>query len=284
SDGALAATVIYVRLNGGLTIGNYNGDITISGGSANATVSVEGIVTEFSSICGEETFDNAALTGSYADGSLIGNNGVVWSYVNARNEGDYPIDGKGILFQGNPSANVSATVSNGVGTLTFQARKAFTGGNNNRQLQVYINNNLVFTTPTFGTASTDTTIHTFTVENINVTGDVAIRIQNATGNQVTIDNITWTCYSGTQPTTPTLTTSVSELTDFVYGLGNGPSASQSFVLSGENLDGSEDVTLLAGTGFEISFNDADFEDELTLTAYEGENTTIYVRLASGLAS
>src|SRR5690606_13801209 len=113
-----------------------------------------------------------------------------------------------ILFQGNTSANVSATVSNGVGTLTFQARKAFTDGSNNRQLQVYINNNLDFTTPTFGTASTDTTIHTFTVENINVTGDVAIRIQNATGNQVTIDNIAWTCYS--EEPTPALSVSFSQ--------------------------------------------------------------------------
>src|SRR5690606_36167561 len=89
------------------------------------------------------------------------------------------------------------------------------------------------------------------------------------------------CYSSTSPT---LTVDPTAITDLNYGEGNGPSASQSFVLSGENLDGSEDVTLLADTGFEISFNDADFEGELTLTAYAGENTTIYVRLASGLAS
>src|SRR5690606_10187020 len=83
---------------------------------------------------------------------------------------------------------------------------------------------------------------------------------------------------------PILNVTSASITGLNYGLGSGPSVAQSFVLSGENLDGSEDVTLLAGTGFEISFNDADFEDELTLTAYEGENTTIYVRLASGLAS
>src|SRR5690606_3108026 len=209
SDGALASTDVYVRLNESLVINTYNGNITISGGGASdAIVSVEGIVTAFSEECGFENFNNAELTASYANGSFVGNNGVVWSYVNARNEGDYPINGNGILFQGNTSANVSATVSNGVGTLTFQARKAFTGGSNNRQLQVYINNNLVFTTPTFGTASTDTTIHTFTVENINVTGDVAIRIQNATGNQVTIDNITWTCYS--EEPTPALSVNFTQ--------------------------------------------------------------------------
>src|SRR5690606_8375134 len=181
---------------------------------------------------------------------------------------------------------LEATISGGIGTFSFDYRKAYTGSSS-RQLELLINDSQVATSPEFGSGSgEDTTVYTFT-HNVNVEGEVTVRIKltgSATTNRhVTIDNITWTCYSGTQPTTPTLTTSVSELTDFVYGLGNGPSASQSFVLSGENLDGSEDVTLLAGTGFEISFNDADFEDELTLTAYEGENTTIYVRLASGLA-
>src|SRR5690606_23314870 len=74
----------------------------------------------------------------------------------------------------------------------------------------------------------------------------------------------------------------AELAGFTYGVGNGPSASQNFVLSGENLDGSADVTLLADTGFEISLNDADFEDDLTLTNYNGDETNIYVRLKTGL--
>src|SRR5690606_34775011 len=124
----------------------------------------------------------------------------------------------------------------------------------------------------------------FVVENINIAGDIelTLRMYGANGNQqITLDNITWTCYSGTQPTTPTLTTSVSELTDFVYGLGNGPSASQSFVLSGENLDGS-DVTVTAPANFEVSTTEASgYASALTLTAYDGTETTIWVRLAAG---
>ncbi|MDY0089214.1 MAG: lamin tail domain-containing protein, partial [Flavobacteriaceae bacterium] len=282
SGGALASTDVYVRLNESLAINTYNGNITISGGEASdATVSVEGMVTAFSEDCGEEDFSLASLTASYASNSFTGNDGVVWSYVNARNEGDYPISGNGIMFQGNTSANVSATVSNGVGTLTFQARKAFTGGSNNRQLQVYINNNLVFTTPTFGTSGTDTAIHTFTVENINATGDVAIRIQNATGNQVTLDNITWTCYSSTAPALIANPVSISDLN---YIFGNGPSNVESFVLSGENLDGSEDVTLLLGDGIEVSLDNTTWTaDELIISNYDGSNTTIYVHLEAGLA-
>lgn len=273
SGGTLASTDVYVRLNESLAINTYNGNITISGGGASdAIVSVEGIVTAFSEECGFENFNNAELTASYANGSFVGNNGVVWSYVNARNEGDYPINGNGILFQGNTSANVSATVSNGVGTLTFQARKAFTGGSNNRQLQVYINNNLVFTTPTFGTASTDTTIHTFTVENINVTGDVAIRIQNATGNQVTIDNITWTCYS--EEPTPALTVNFTpEDLHIEHNINATTPTVEEAIINIENL--TEEFNLSV-----VSTN-ADFVVNTTGELVNGANT-IQIQLANGL--
>src|SRR5690606_20065824 len=75
-----------------------------------------------------------------------------------------------------------------------------------------------------------------------------------------------------------------ELSDFIYGLGNGPSDAQSFVLSGENLDGSEDVTLLVGDGIEISLDNTTWTaDELIISNYDGSNTTIYVHLEAGLA-
>ncbi|MDD3458745.1 MAG: hypothetical protein PHO74_04660, partial [Weeksellaceae bacterium] len=48
SGGILSATDVYVRLNSGLSIATYTGDITIAGGGADEkTVSVEGIVTEY---------------------------------------------------------------------------------------------------------------------------------------------------------------------------------------------------------------------------------------------
>ncbi|MFA7687386.1 MAG: putative Ig domain-containing protein [Moheibacter sp.] len=78
-------------------------------------------------------------------------------------------------------------------------------------------------------------------------------------------------------------TSETTLSDFAYAIGDGPSASQSFTLSGLNLDGTEDVVLLADTGFELSLDDTVFEDDLTLTNYNGAETPIYVRLKAGLA-
>ncbi|MGM0634694.1 MAG: T9SS type A sorting domain-containing protein [Bacteroidota bacterium] len=82
---------------------------------------------------------------------------------------------------------------------------------------------------------------------------------------------------------PLLSVATTTLTGFEYIEGSGPSASQSFDVSGTNLDGS-DVILLAGTGFEISESESSgYSDEITLANYDGDPATIYVRLAAGEA-
>jgi len=103
------------------------------------------------------------------------------------------------------------------------------------------------------------------------------------------------CYTGSQnnltvyklaeaPSEPTLSVNPDELSEFTYITGEGPSASQSFEVSGVNLDGSEDVSVtVSGTGFEISLDDAAYGNSVTLENYNGTLTDIYVRLASGLA-
>ncbi|MBN2664748.1 MAG: T9SS type A sorting domain-containing protein [Bacteroidales bacterium] len=85
--------------------------------------------------------------------------------------------------------------------------------------------------------------------------------------------------------TPTLAVSPASLSGLDYVSGSGPSAEQTFVLSGSDLDGSN-VTLTPPANFEISkISGAGFvsnPSSLTYTAYDGSNQTIYVRLASGL--
>ena len=90
-----------------------------------------------------------------------------------------------------------------------------------------------------------------------------------------IDDVSITA-SGTG-STPTISVTPNTLSGFTYVAGSGPSASQSYVLSGTSLDGS-DVTINAPTNYEISLNDADWFASRTLTAYDGTNTNIYVRL------
>ena len=81
-----------------------------------------------------------------------------------------------------------------------------------------------------------------------------------------------------------ITTSASALTNFIYSLGAGPSAEQSFVVSGNNL--SADITVTPSANFEISttsngtFTSAPFA--LAHTAGVVANTTLYIRLKEGL--
>jgi len=90
---------------------------------------------------------------------------------------------------------------------------------------------------------------------------------------------------GEAPSEPVLIVNPTELSDFTYTIGDGPSESQTFEISGANLDGSEDVPVtISGTDFEISSDDTNYSNSVILTDYDGTPTDIYVRLTSGLAS
>jgi endonuclease/exonuclease/phosphatase family metal-dependent hydrolase len=89
--------------------------------------------------------------------------------------------------------------------------------------------------------------------------------------------------SRTIAATASLSSSTATLTGFNYTEGSGPSASQTFNVSGTDLDGSN-VVLTAPTNYEISSDDVSFSGSLTLTAFDGTSTTIYVRLKSGLTN
>lgn len=92
-------------------------------------------------------------------------------------------------------------------------------------------------------------------------------------------------YSNSTPSSdPTLSATPSTLSGFTYIESEGPSASQSFEVSGLNMDGSEDVTLsVSGTDFEISLNGTDFSNLVTLVDFDGSVTEVFARLKSGLA-
>ncbi len=82
---------------------------------------------------------------------------------------------------------------------------------------------------------------------------------------------------------PTLNSSKNSITGFTYVSGSGPSVSQNFTLSGNNLDGSS-VSITAPTNFEISTDNTNFSASLTInyTAPTLSSTIIYVRLVTGL--
>jgi hypothetical protein len=197
------------------------------------------------------------LTGSYTTGTFTNQtNNITWSYGESREEGEFPIAGKGLMLRRASDSYLEATFPNGVGTFTFQYRKAHTGASP-RQLELLVNGSQVATTTEYGGFSgEDPTIHNFS-HDVNTGGQVTIKIKNTgttTGNRQTVlDNITWTEYAGTEPTWSVTPGFISGLD---YVLGNGPSAYQSFVINGSNLtDGYFMVSVPELSNFEIARED-----------------------------
>ncbi|WP_417197491.1 GEVED domain-containing protein [Bizionia sp.] len=149
---------------------------------------------------GLEDFTNSNANGSYANDSFLGNNGITWTYTQSRDEnGDANssgIIGKALMLRrvADNSKITSSSISGGVGDFSVKLYKGFTGGGD-RQVELYVNGISQGTSTVF-----DNFIEqTFTVNNIDISGSVIIQIRNITGNQIIIDDITWTAYSACTP-------------------------------------------------------------------------------------
>ncbi|MFP9113410.1 T9SS sorting signal type C domain-containing protein [Flavobacterium sp. RHBU_3] len=85
---------------------------------------------------------------------------------------------------------------------------------------------------------------------------------------------------------PSLTPTPSSLTGFTYVNNNGPSASQSFALSGANLTGAPGtITVTAPADYVVSTDNTNFGTTATIsyTAATLSSTNVYVKLKAGLA-
>jgi len=151
---------------------------------------------------GSESFTNSTATATYLDGNFIGDSGFTWTFGHSRNEGDYPITGNGLMLRRASDSYLTAVIPGGVGSFSFQYRKAFTG-TSVRQLELIVNGTQVATSPEFGTTEPDLTVYTMTVDNINLGGSVEVKIKNVgtttTNRQTVIDDLSWTGYTGGTP-------------------------------------------------------------------------------------
>jgi subtilisin-like proprotein convertase family protein len=142
--------------------------------------------------CGTESFTNLNASGStYGSGSYTGDNGVTWTYNEARTpSGTYNITGGTIGFSDAGTGYVRANSgAGGVGTVTFSMRSYFTGGvASDRTIAVYVDGSLKGTY----TLAAMTTIYTHTVT-ANETGNVLIEFRSTGIRQVVIDDVSWTC-------------------------------------------------------------------------------------------
>src|SRR5690554_5801656 len=222
---------------------------------------------------------------SYGDGTFT-NNGVEYTYNHSRDQENFPINGQGLMLRNASESYFEMEIPDGVGELSFQYRKAFTGGNE-RELEVIVNGDaLPTTTGIFGNASGELAdIFTYTA-NINLAGAVTIRIKNVgsttTNRQSTIDNIVWTANGGTSTS---VSASTSLLSGFLQFVGN-PSPEQSVDISGMNLTADATVTVNSGD-YEISLTSGGtFGASVTIPQSSGVivPTPVYIRLNGTVAA
>ncbi|KAF2519472.1 T9SS sorting signal type C domain-containing protein [Flavobacterium salilacus subsp. salilacus] len=169
-----------------------------------------------------ENFSNIPTTntGSYQSRSWTGTNGVTWTATNART--DQTINGKAIATN-NSGTVTSPTYSGGMGTLTFNYVRAFTG-TSSRSLEVWVNGTKIGSTITV--SSTSNTVQQYS-NTINVSGNVILEIKTF-GAQIKIDDISWT--AGAPTVTTGTATNISTTGAQLNGTinANGTSTTPSF--------------------------------------------------------
>lgn len=113
------------------------------------------------------------------------NSGISWTATDSRT--DQTIATKAITVR--DGSLTSGSSANGIGSLTVTTQLKFTGSNGT--FNVKINGTTV------GTIPYNTNVTTTTINNINISGNVVVELENtSTSNRVAIDNLSWTCYSG----------------------------------------------------------------------------------------
>lgn len=256
--------------------------VVVTGDCGSPVISDNATLTVVELPCGgTESFTNSSISANYSSGSFTGDV-VLWSYVESRNQGDYGINGDGCMLRNLSSKLTSGNLS-GIGSFTCKLKKGFTGAGA-RQVGLYINGELKGNS----IAWDNTTTQTFTVNNINVAGNVVIEIRNLTSNQVVVDDISWTCYAppaaplannGLNITTTGFTANwntVSGATSYKLDVSTQNPFSSDFTLIDENFVNCPDAT-----STNISTN---LDTYLNLNGWTGSNiygNGGYIHLGSG---
>ncbi len=111
-------------------------------------------------------------------------------------------------------------------------------------------------------------------------GNVVCSSTNATSQNVAVSG------NVTSPLISTILALPTSFTGFTYVQGSGPSASQTYNLSGSNLTpASGNLTLTGSTNYEVSTDNTSFSVSATVAYTSGTlaSTPVYIRLKSGLS-
>jgi hypothetical protein len=157
---------------------------------------------------GSEDFTNLPTVNAtaYQTRSWTGTNGVTWTAEGART--DQNLTARAICFGTTGNRWVtSPSYANGMGTLTFNYVRGFTG-TNARSLQVWVNGAQVGPTIAVSATSDAVVAHS---QVINIAGNVVLEIRSTGAAQVIVDDILWTPFNpGPTASFATATSSVGE--------------------------------------------------------------------------
>lgn len=170
--------------------------------------------------CANENFETIPAASSTYATKTWSNGGISWTATDART--DQTINNKAITVRN--GSLTSGSSANGIGSLTVTTQLKFSGTNGT--FDVKVNGTTVGTIP-YSTSSTTTTIN-----NINVSGNVVVSLVNSSAsNRVAIDDLAWTCYSGSSARMAQST--ATETTSNSFKISPNPITNQEIFVKGD---------------------------------------------------
>lgn len=170
--------------------------------------------------CANESFETIpAASATYSTRSWS-NGGISWTATDART--DQTLNNKAITVRN--GSLTSGSSANGIGSLTVTTQLKFTGTNGTFDVKV--------NGTTVGTIPYSASVATTTISNINISGNVTVSlVNNSTSNRVAIDDLSWTCYSGSSARM--VQNTATETTSGSFKISPNPITNQEIFVKGD---------------------------------------------------
>lgn len=270
---------------------NYKTDGTVLSGDETTGALADDPKTVNFDDAGKWTQGSAAFTSysnhSYSDqGATFQGANVIRSTTSAQDGFASALGTYAWRLENTAAGKLTITIaSGGVNAWSFKVRRWDATPAADYTVKYSVNGGNSYTSCTNINSSLLTTSDWFTYEGTPIndaSNNIIIEIQNTGATErIMIDDFTWTA-----STAPAISVSTTSLSGYTYNYGAGPSAEQSFTVSGINL--SNDISIAPPTNYEISTGTGgsfSATNPITLSPSSGtvSSTTIYTRLKAGLA-